>query len=137
MYNHIGIMGRLTRDPELRRTSTGAACASFTVACDRDYRTGGERVTDFIDVVAWNKTAEFVCSYFKKGSPIFVEGRLQLRDWNDKDGNKRRTAEIKAERLYFAGARSSAEFPGLEAEQGNDFYGFQDLTDEMCGDLPF
>ena len=103
MLNHITIMGRLTRDPELRRTGSGVAVASFTVAVDRDFsgRDGGERETDFIDCVAWRQTGEFVSKYFTKGSMIVVSGRLQIRNWNDKDGNKRRTAEVVADNVYF------------------------------------
>ena len=103
MLNHITIMGRLTRDPELRRTGSGVAVASFTVAVDRDFggRDGGERETDFIDCVAWRQTGEFVSKYFTKGSMIVVSGRLQIRNWNDKDGNKRRSAEVVADNCYF------------------------------------
>ena len=94
MLNHITIMGRLTRDPELRRTGSGVAVASFTVAVDRDFggRDGGEKETDFIDCVAWRQTGEFVSKYFTKGRMIVVSGRLQIRSWTDKDGNKRRMA---------------------------------------------
>ena len=104
MLNHIVIMGRLVRDPELRRTGSGTAVASFTVAVDRDFggRDGGEKETDFIDCVAWRQTGEFVSKYFKKGSMIAVKGRLQIRNWNDKDGNKRKSAEVVAENCYFA-----------------------------------
>ena len=111
MLNHITIMGRLTRDPELRRTGTGIAVASFTVAVDRDFggRDGGERETDFIDCVAWRQTGEFVSKYFTKGSMIVVSGRLQIRNWNDKDGNKRRTAEVVADNVYFGESRRSGE----------------------------
>ena len=103
MLNHISIMGRLTRDPELRRTGTGVAVASFTVAVDRDFagREGGERETDFIDCVAWRSTGEFVSKYFTKGSMIEVSGRLQIRSWTDKEGNKRRSAEVVADNVYF------------------------------------
>lgn len=102
MLNHIVLMGRLTRDPELRRTGAGHAVASFTIACDRDYAPqGGERETDFIDIDAWRSTAEFAQKYFAKGSMIVVSGRLQLRDWTDKDGNKRRSAEVVADNVYF------------------------------------
>ena len=95
MLNRIVIMGRLTRDPELRRTQNGTAVTSFSVAVDRDFksRESGEKATDFIDVVAWRQTAEFVCQYFTKGRMAVVEGRLQIRDWKDKDGNNRRSAE--------------------------------------------
>ena len=103
MLNHITIMGRLTRDPELRRTGSGVAVASFSVAVDRDFsgRDGGEKETDFIDCVAWRNTGEFVSKYFTKGSMIVVSGRLQIRSWTDKDGNKRRTAEVVADNVYF------------------------------------
>ena len=103
MLNHITIMGRLTRDPELRRTGSGIAVASFTVAVDRDFsgRDGGERETDFIDCVAWRQTGEFVSKYFTKGSMIVVSGRLQIRNWTDKEGNKRRSAEVVADNCYF------------------------------------
>lgn len=103
MLNHITIMGRLTRDPELRRTGSGLAVASFTVAVDRDWpnKDTGEKETDFIDCVAWRQTGEFVSKYFTKGSMIVVSGRLQIRTWTDKDGNKRKTAEIVADNVYF------------------------------------
>ena len=122
MLNHITIMGRLTRDPELRRTGTGIAVASFTVAVDRDFggRDGGEKETDFIDCVAWRQTGEFVSKYFTKGSMIVVSGRLQIRNWNDKDGNKRRTAEVVADNVYFGESRRSAE---SNASYGGNTYG--------------
>lgn len=101
MLNHITIMGRLTKDPELRRTGSGVAVASFTVAVDRDFGSNGEKETDFIDCVAWRQTGEFVSKYFSKGSMIVVSGRLQIRGWTDKDGNKRRTAEVVADNCYF------------------------------------
>ena len=103
MLNHIVIMGRLTRDPELRRTGTGVAVASFTVAVDRDFgkNENGEKETDFIDCVAWRQTGEFVSKYFTKGRMAVVSGRLQIRPWTDKDGNKRRTAEVVADNVYF------------------------------------
>ena len=109
MLNHITIMGRLTRDPELRHTSSGTPVASFSLAVERDFRdkSSGERVTDFIDVVAWRHTAEFVSSYFTKGRMAVVEGRLQIRDWQDRDGNKRRSAEVVADNVYFGDSRSS------------------------------
>ncbi|HIR32158.1 MAG TPA: single-stranded DNA-binding protein [Candidatus Faecousia faecavium] len=118
MLNHIVIMGRLTRDPELRRTGSGIAVASFSVAVDRDFggRDGGERETDFIDCVAWRQTGEFVSKYFTKGSMIVVSGRLQIRSWTDKDGNKRRTAEVVADNVYFGDSKRSSE-------SGNNTYG--------------
>jgi single-strand DNA-binding protein len=107
MLNHIVIMGRVVRDPELRRTGSGVAVASFTVAVDRDFtgKNGGEKETDFIDCVAWRNTGEFVGKYFTKGSMIVVSGRLQIRAWNDKDGNKRRTAEVVADNVYFGDSK--------------------------------
>lgn len=102
MLNHITIMGRLTRDPELRRTGSGIPVASFTVAVDRDYAAEGQqRETDFINCVAWRQTGEFVSRYFAKGSMIVVNGRLEIRDWTDKDGNKRNSAEINVDNAYF------------------------------------
>ena len=107
MLNKIFLMGRLTRDPELRRTQTGTPVASFSLAVDRDFkdRSTGERATDFIDVVAWRQTGEFVSRYFTKGRMAVVEGRLQIRDWTDKDGNKRRTAEVVADQVYFGDSK--------------------------------
>ena len=106
MLNKIFIMGRLTRDPELRRTQNGTAVTSFTLAVDRDFKNAdGTKDTDFIDVVAWRTTAEFVAKYFSKGRMAVVEGRLQLRDWTDKDGNKRRSAEVVADSVYFGGSK--------------------------------
>ena len=108
MLNHIVIMGRLTRDPEMRKTGSGVAVANFTVAVDRDFSgQDGQKETDFIDCVAWRKTAEFVQKYFSKGKMIAVSGRLQVRSWTDKDGNKRRTAEIQADNIYFGESKGS------------------------------
>lgn len=112
MLNHISIVGRLTRDPELRRTNAGTAVASFTIACDRDFSQNGEKEVDFIDIVAWKHTAEFVSKYFSKGKMAIISGRLQMRSWTDKDGNKRRTAEIVADNVYFGESKK---------ESGNDF----------------
>lgn len=108
MLNHITIMGRLTRDPELRRTGSGTAVASFTLAVDRDFsgKDGGEKETDFIDCVAWKNTAEFVSKYFNKGRMAVVSGRLQIRSWTDKDGNKRRSAEVIADNVYFGDSKN-------------------------------
>ena len=107
MLNHIVIMGRLTRDPELRHTNSGTAVASFTIAVDRDYsgKDGGEKETDFIDCTAWRNTAEFVSKYFSKGRMAVVSGRLQIRNWTDKEGNKRRSAEVVAENVYFGDSK--------------------------------
>ena len=107
MLNRIIIMGRLVRDPELRTTQSGTAVTSFTLAVDRDFksRESGEKSTDFIDVVAWRQTAEFVCKYFAKGRMAIAEGRLQIREWKDRDGNSRRTAEVVAENVYFGDSK--------------------------------
>ena len=106
MLNHIVIMGRLARDPELRRTGSGIAVTSFRLACDRDFKSqSGEKETDWIDVVAWRNTAEFVSKYFTKGRLAIVEGRLQTRDWTDKDGNKRVATEVVAENVYFGDSK--------------------------------
>ena len=113
MLNHIVIMGRLTRDPELRNTGSGIPVASFTVAVDRDFsgKDGGEKETDFIDCVAWRGTAEFVSKYFNKGRMIVVSGRLQIRPWTDKEGNKRRSAEIVADSCYFGDSKKEDDQP--------------------------
>ena len=123
MLNHITIMGRLTRDPELRRTGSGIAVASFTVAVDRDFggRDGGEKETDFIDCVAWRQTGEFVSKYFTKGRMIVVSGRLQIRSWTDKDGNKRRTAEVVADNCYFGDSKRESD--GGSSFGGNSYGG--------------
>ena len=123
MLNHIVIMGRLTRDPELRRTGSGVAVASFSVAVDRDFagREGGERETDFIDCVAWRSTGEFVSKYFTKGSMIVVSGRLQIRSWTDKEGNKRRTAEVVADNVYFGESKRNND--GGSYTGGNSYGG--------------
>ena len=123
MLNHITIMGRLTRDPELRRTGSGIAVASFTLAVDRDYspKDGGERETDFIDCVAWRQTGEFVSKYFTKGRMAVVSGRLQIRNWNDKDGNKRRSAEVVADNVYFGDSKRDDQ--GGSSSNGGNAYG--------------
>ena len=122
MLNKIFIMGRLTRDPELRRTQSGTPVTSFSLAVDRDFKSqSGEKETDFIDVVAWRSTAEFVAKYFTKGRMAVVEGRLQMRDWTDKDGNKRRSAEVVADNVYFGESKRSAE--GNTAYGGNPYGG--------------
>ena len=122
MLNHIVVMGRLTRDPELRYTQSQTPVTSFSVAVDRDFapKDGGERQTDFIDCVAWRSTAEFVSKYFQKGSMAVVSGRLQMRDWTDRDGNKRRSAEIVADNVYFGESKRSREGGGFD---GNGGYG--------------
>ena len=114
MLNHIVIMGRLARDPELRRTQSGVPVASFRLAVDRDFKdkNTGERGTDWIDVVAWRATGEFVSRYFTKGRMAVVEGRLQMRDWTDKEGNKRTTAEVVADNVYFGDSRRDGDGGG-------------------------
>lgn len=110
MLNKIIIMGRLTRDPELRRTGSGTAVTSFSLAVDRDFKSqSGEKETDFIDVVAWRSTAEFVSKYFTKGRMAVVSGRLQIRQWTDKDGNNRRSAEIVADNVYFGDSKRDSD----------------------------
>ena len=113
MLNKIIVMGRLTRDPELRRTQSGLSVTSFSVACDRDFKSqSGEKETDFIDIVAWRQTAEFVCKYFSKGRMAVVEGRLQIREWQDNNGNKRRSAEIVADNVYFGDSKRDGDGSG-------------------------
>ena len=141
MLNKIIIMGRLTRDPELRRTGSGTAVTSFSLACDRDFKSqSGEKETDFIEVVAWKNTAEFVSKYFTKGRMAVVEGRLQIRDWTDKAGNKRVTAEVVADNVYFADSKRSESndnqkenFNALSGRLSDDFV----PASEEDGELPF
>ena len=148
MLNKVFIMGRLTRDPELRRTQSGTAVTSFSLAVDRDYKSqSGDKETDFIDVVAWRSTAEFVAKYFTKGRMAVVEGRLQIREWKDKDGNNRRSAEVVADNIYFGdskrdGAGSDYAAPAYGAPMGGysapmgGSSAFAEI-DEEDGDLPF
>lgn len=142
MLNHIVIMGRLSRDPELRRTQNGTPVVSFRLAVDRDFKdkATGERSTDWIDVVAWRATAEFVSRYFTKGRVAVVDGRLQMRDWTDNDGNKRTVAEVLAEHVYFGdsnrdGDTYSAPTTGRGAPDvgGSEFQEIEDVD----GELPF
>ena len=150
MLNKIVIMGRLVRDPDLRRTQAGTAVAAFTLAVERDFKDAatGERVADFIDCVAWRQTGEFVSRYFTKGRMAVVEGRLQLRDWVDRDGNKRRNAEVIVEQMYFGDSKSDGgqksgqlaprENAGYQAysSTGQGADEFQELQDDD-GELPF
>lgn len=166
MLNHITIMGRLTRDPELRYTQSQTPVASFTLAVDRDFgsRDGGDRQTDFIDCVAWRQTAEFVNKYFQKGSMAVVSGRLQIRDWTDREGGKRRSAEVVVDNIYFGESRRSGsdnnsgsfsapagnsygnnnsygnggynQSSSAPSYGGSSYNGFEDL-DEGDGELPF
>lgn len=120
MLNQISVQGRLVRDPELRRTNSGKAVASFTLACDRDFKNQqtGEKEVDFIECVAWSGTAEMVEKYFRKGQMAIATGRLQLRDWTDKNGQKRRTAEILVNSVYFCGSKESGSTGGYGADSG-------------------
>ena len=139
--NKIFLQGRLTRDPELRRTGSGTAVTSFSLACGRDFKSlSGEKETDFIEVVAWKNTAEFVSKYFSKGRMAVVEGRLQIRDWTDKAGNKRTTAEVVADNVYFADSKRSESndnqkenFNALSGRLSDDFV----PASEEDGDIPF
>lgn len=121
MLNSATIMGRLTKDPELRRTGSGIAVTSFTVAVDRDFTNNGEKETDFIECVAWRGTGEFVARNFSKGKMIVVVGRLQVRSWTDKDGSKRRTTEIVADNVYFGDSKKDAPSGGVPANPGQDY----------------
>lgn len=150
MLNKIILMGRLTRDPELRRTGNGTAVTSFSLAVDRDFKNqAGEKETDFIDIVAWRNTAEFVSRYFTKGRMAVVEGRLQIRDWTDRDGGKRRSAEVVVDNIYFGESRrsrddsgSSYSAPSYSYDSGSSksssssYGGFQELDGDES-DLPF
>lgn len=162
MFNHVGVMGRLTHDPELRRTQSGTAVASFTLAVERDAKSKAtdERATDWIDCVAWRGTAEFLVRNFRKGQSVLVSGRLQTRDWFDANGNKRRSVEVLVDEVYFSGPRkngdsepsvpSSAGFPRsapVPASCAADAYtayrmqleGFEPLVSDVCSneELPF
>lgn len=129
MLNRITLMGRLTRDPELRHTQSGNSVASFTLACDRDYAAqGAEKETDFIDVVAWRNTADFVSKYFSKGRMAVVSGRLQIRNWQDKEGNKRKTAEIVADSVYFGDSKRDGQDNSAAAPASAEFTQLPDAT---------
>lgn len=136
MLNKVFIMGRLTRDPELRHTQTGTAVASFSLAVDRDFKDKqtGERPTDFIDVVVWRNTAEFVSRYFAKGRMAVVVGSLQIRSWEDKDGNRRRTAEVVADSVYFGDSKRDGDGGSYTPPAAPDG-GLEEIEDD--GDLPF
>ncbi|OKZ95057.1 MAG: single-stranded DNA-binding protein [Clostridiales bacterium 42_27] len=131
MLNNVVIMGRLTRDPELRRTQGGTAVTSFTMAVDRDFKSqSGEKETDFIDVVAWRNTGEFAAKYLAKGRMAAVEGRIQVRDWQDKDGNRRKSVEVVADNVYFADSKRDSK-----PQESRDDQEFDEIEDG--GDLPF
>ena len=152
MLNVVVLQGRMTRDPELRHTQAGKSVTSFSVAVERDFKSNGEKETDFIDVVAWGQTAEFVCNYLGKGRMIGVTGRLQVREWQDRDGNRRRSAEVQADRVYFLDSKrdngyeapSDYGMPAYGPQSAGGGYsaptgepsGFAEL-DEPDGDLPF
>ena len=132
MLNRIVLMGRLTRDPELRKTQTDTSVCSFSLAVDRDYKKDGEKKeTDFIDIVAWRATAEFVSKFFTKGRMAVVEGRLQIRDWTDKEGNKRRSAEVIADSIYFGDSKPQDAQPAVHAVNvdASDFDEIEDDPD--------
>ena len=135
MLNHIVLMGRLPRDPELRHTGSGLAVASFSLAVDRDYKgQSGEKETDFVDIVAWRSTADFVSKFFTKGRMAVVEGRLQLRDWKDKDGNNRRSAEGVAEHVYVGDSKRSESDTASAPPASGDF---REIPEEEKGEMPF
>ncbi|MEG0178949.1 MAG: single-stranded DNA-binding protein [Oscillospiraceae bacterium] len=149
MLNTVALMGRLTADPELKTTQSGLAVCSFSIACDRSYaKAGEERACDFINIVAWRQTAEFVCKYFHKGSLIALDGSIQTRNYEDKSGNKRTAFEIVASNVHFAGAKSdnAAQAPP-QAVQARSFEPVQGTLKqeiinsftqvETDGDLPF
>ena len=131
MLNHITIMGRLTKDPELRKTNSGTSVASFTLAVDRDFCK--EKETDFIECVAWKNTADFVSNYFSRGRMAVVSGRLQIRSWKDKDGNNRRTAEVVADNVYFADSKTAGEKNDTPMSESQDYA----VLDGDDGGLPF
>lgn len=134
MLNKIVIMGRLTRNPELRHTASGKSVSNFAVAVDRDFE---KNQTDFIDVVCWGNTADFVSSYFTKGRMAVVSGRLQIREWTDKDGGKRKQAEVVADNVYFGDSKRDSDSREPAADYGMPTGDqFAELTDDE-GDLPF
>lgn len=152
--NTITLMGRLTRDPELRRSATGTAICGFSIAVDRDYKAdGGERQTDFIDIVTFKNTAEFVSKYFSKGRMAVVHGRLQIRDWQDKEGNRRRSAEVVAQSVYFGDSKrpddgpdrfsgdptAAPAYPGIPVYDATAAYSPGDfsVTEEEDSEFPF
>lgn len=140
MLNHVSLMGRLTKDVELRRTGSGIACANFTIAVDRDYGNNGEKEADFFDVVAWRSTAEFVSKYLTKGRMAVVSGRLQVRKWTDKEGNNRRAVEVIAENVYFGDSKKDSSSGNSQQDSGytapfqpSDFA----MLDDDDAQLPF
>lgn len=140
MLNQVSIMGRLTRDPELRYTQAGTPVAAFTLAVERDFKDGnGDKQTDFIDCIAWRQTGEFVSKYFTKGQMAVVSGRLQIRDWTDDKGNKRRVAEVVSDRVYFAGNKMESKTNDQSelTEYDPDAQSFEDIPYDSDEELPF
>ena len=135
--NHIALMGRLTKDPELRYTQTQKPVATFTLAVDRDYNPTGEKETDFPQIVAWNKTAEFVHQYITKGNMVIVTGRLQSREWTDKNDNKRVSWEVVADHVYFGESKKAEQKPvSVAYDEPTTGGAFAELSDSD-GELPF
>lgn len=144
MFNIVVLTGRLTADPELKTTQSGISVTSFSIAVNRSYRSGEESVTDFINIVAWRKSAEFVAKYFKKGNLIGIEGSIQTRKYTDKNGNQRTAFEVVANNVQFVESKRDASAPALSAEPApaasysnageNDFADLGDISDD---DLPF
>ena len=142
MLNEVILMGRLTRDPDVRMTQNGTTAANFALACERDYAPQGQdRETDFFDIVAFRNTADFVGQYFAKGQLVAVKGRLQQRDWTDKQGNKRRTTEILADRCYFAEKRQDKDASDAGFQQMSDStpvpFAESDMQMGLGDELPF
>ena len=129
MLNHITIMGRMVRDPELRKTQSGVSVCNFTLAVDRDYSNGDEKVADFIDCVVWRNTADFVSKYFQKGRMAIVSGSLHMRKWTDNDGKPRTAAEIEADHVYFGDSKKSSDAPAAQPTAG--FAGMDGADDDM------
>lgn len=138
MLNHIVLMGRLTRDPELRRTGSGTAVTSFTLAVDQDFKgQDGEKGVDFIDIVAWRNTAEYVAKYFSKGRRAVVSGRLSIRNFTDKDGNKRKAAEVVADNVYFGDSKKDDSGQNYAPQTAPSYSGYSTYEDDDEGELPY
>ena len=141
MFNLVVLTGRLTADPELKTTPNGTSVTSFSIAVDRRYRSGEERQTDFINIVAWRTSAEFICKYFKKGSLIGIEGSIQTRRYQDKNGNNRTAFEVVANNVQFVESKRDGSAPAMTGEPASfsnaDVNDFADLGDATDDDLPF
>ena len=135
MLNDVKLCGRLTANPELKTTPNGVSVTSFSIAVDRDWQSGSERSTDFINIVAWRHTAEFICKYFNKGKLIILSGMLQVRNYNDKNGNKRSVTEVVADKCWFAGDKA-AEQESSDVAYANNENDFTEIEDDDDG-LPF